>query len=81
MLTEQVFALEGFAFAVNYGLDRVRFPAPLPVGKRVRLHAKLTELSEVPGGAQMTVQVTFEVEGGDKPVCVADTIARVYEAG
>ena len=81
MLTEQVFALEGFAFAVNYGLNRVRFPAPLPVGKRVRLHAKLTELSEVPGGAQMTVQVTFEVEGGDKPVCVAETIARVYEGG
>ena len=55
MLTEQVFALEGFAFAVNYGLNKVRFPAPLPVGKRVRLHAKLTELSDVPGGAQMTV--------------------------
>jgi acyl dehydratase len=79
MLTEQVFALEGFAFAINYGLNKVRFPAPLPVGKRVRLHATLTEVSEVPGGAQMTVQATFEVEGGDKPVCVADEIARVYE--
>ena len=79
MLTEQVFALEGFAFAVNYGLNKVRFPAPLPVGKRVRMHAKLTELAEVPGGAQMTVQVTFEREGGDKPVCVAETLARVYD--
>jgi acyl dehydratase len=79
MLTEQVFTLEGFAFAINYGLNKVRFPAPLPVGKRVRLQAKLTEVSDVPGGAQMTVLATFEVEGGDKPVCVAEEIARVYE--
>ena len=79
MLTEQVFALEGFAFAINYGLNKVRFPAPLPVGKRVRLHAKLKELAEIPGGAQMNLEVTFEVEGGEKPVCVAEEIARVYE--
>ena len=79
MLGEQVFALEGFAFAINYGLNRVRFPAPLPVGRRVRLHAKLKGLEEIPGGMQMTVEETFEVEGGDKPVCVAETLARVYE--
>jgi acyl dehydratase len=79
MLTEQVFALEGFAFAVNYGLNKVRFPAPLPVGSRVRMNAKLKALEEVPGGAQMTLEVTFECEGGDKPVCVAETLARVYE--
>ena len=78
MFTEQIFALEGFAFAVNYGLNKVRFPAPLPVGSRVRMHAKLQALEEVPGGAQMTVEVTFEREGGDKPVCVAETLARVY---
>ncbi len=78
MFTEQILALEGFAFAINYGLDKVRFPAPLPVGRRVRMHAKLTGLEEVPGGAQMTVEVTFECEGGDKPVCVAETLARVY---
>src|SRR5215208_2584038 len=78
MFMEQTFALEGFAFAVNYGLNRVRFPAPLPVGSRVRMQARLKELQDIPGGAQMTVEVTFEREGGDKPVCVAETLARVY---
>ena len=81
MLMSQVFALEGFAFAVNYGLNKVRFPAPLPVGAKVRMQATLSALDDIPGGAQMTVTVTFEVEGGDKPVCVAETIARVYAAG
>ena len=75
----QILSLEGFAFAVNYGLNKVRFPAPLPVGSRVRMHAKLKGLEAIPGGAQMTVEVTFEREGGDKPVCVAETLARVYE--
>ena len=78
MFMERIFALEGFAFAVNYGLDKVRFPAPVPVGSRVRMRAKLAKLEEVPGGAQMTVEATFEVEGGSKPVCVAETLARVY---
>ena len=77
--SEQIYALEGFAFAINYGLNRVRFPAPLPVGSKVRMHAKLKELEQVPGGAQLTVEVTFEREDGDKPVCVAETVARVYE--
>jgi acyl dehydratase len=80
MFSEQIFGLEGFAFAVNYGLNKVRFPAPLPVGSRVRMRAKLKALEDVPGGAQMTVEVTFEREGGDKPVCVAETLARVYTA-
>jgi acyl dehydratase len=79
MFMDQIFGLDGFAFAVNYGLDKVRFPAPLPVGSRVRMHARLARLEEVPGGAQMTVEATFEREGGDKPVCVAQTLARVYE--
>ena len=81
MLNEQIFELEGFAFAVNYGLNRVRFPAPLPVGSRVRMRAQLEPLEPVPGGAQITVELTFEREGGEKPVCVAETLARVYEAG
>jgi len=76
--TEQVLALDGFAMAINYGLNKVRFPAPLPVGSRVRMHAKLKDLQDIPGGAQMTVEVTFEREGGDKPVCVAETVVRVY---
>jgi acyl dehydratase len=81
MFTEQILRLEGFAFAVNYGLDKVRFPAPVPVGGRVRMHAKLAQLENVPGGAQMTLELTFEREGGDKPVCVARTLARVYTGG
>jgi acyl dehydratase len=79
MLMAQAFALDGFAFSINYGLNRVRFPAPLPVGGRVRVHARLKALEDVPGGAQMTVEVTFEREGGEKPVCVAETLTRVYE--
>jgi acyl dehydratase len=78
MFMSRIFALKGFAFAVNYGLNKVRFPAPLPVGAKVRMHAQLSGLEEIPGGAQMTVTVTFEREGGDKPVCVAETLARVY---
>jgi acyl dehydratase len=81
MLTQQIFALEGFAFAVNYGLNKVRFPAPLPVGSRVRLRARLKALEDVPGGAQITTELTFEREGGDKPVCVAESLARVYTGG
>ncbi len=80
VLSDQIFELQGFAFALNYGLNKVRFPAPLPVGKKVRMRAKLKELTDIPGGAQMNVEVTFELEGGKKPVCVAETLARVYEA-
>jgi acyl dehydratase len=79
MFNEQIFGLDGFAFALNYGLNKVRFPAPLPVGSRVRMHAKLKALEDIPRGAQMTVEVTFEREGEEKPVCVAETLARVYE--
>ena len=79
-LNNQVFKLEGFAFALNYGLNKVRFPAPLPVGSKVRMTAKLANLEDVPGGAQMTLELTFEREGGEKPVCVAETLARVYPA-
>ena len=79
MFTEQIFALEGFAFAVNYGLNKVRFPAPLNVESKVRMRAKLAELESIPGGAQMIMELTFEREGGEKPVCVAQTVVRVYE--
>lgn len=73
-----MFKLEGFAFGLNYGLNRVRFPAPMPVGERVRMRAKLASVEDVPGGAQITTVVTFEREGGEKPVCVAETLARFY---
>ena len=78
MFNEQIFGLKGFAFAVNYGLNKVRFPAPVPVGSRVRAQVKLASLEEIPGGAQIMLELTFEVEGGEKPACVAQTLARVY---
>jgi acyl dehydratase len=78
MLTAQVMALDGFAMVINYGANRVRFPAPVPVGSRVRVSVKVAELDDSPGGAQLTLELTFEVEGGEKPVCVAQTLMRVY---
>ena len=79
MLAKQVFAFEGFSFAVNYGLNRVRFPAPLPVGNRVRMRVVLVDVEDVLGGAQITMKLTFEGEGALKPVCVAESLTRVYE--
>jgi acyl dehydratase len=73
-----MYTFEGFAFALNYGLNRLRFPAPLPVGSKVRMRAKLAALDEIPGGAQLTTELTFEREGSEKPVCVAETLTRVY---
>ena len=73
-----MFSFSGFAFGVNYGLNRVRFPAPMPVGERVRMRARLLAVDEVPGGAQLTTELTFEREGGEKPVCVAESLSRVY---
>jgi acyl dehydratase len=78
MLSEEVLGLEGFAFGVNYGFDKVRFPAPLPVGSKVRMRARLADVANIPGGAQIKLELTFEREGGDKPVCVAESLARIY---
>jgi acyl dehydratase len=78
MFSYAMFSLEGFAFGVNYGLNRVRFPAPMPVGDKVRMRAKLAAVEEIAGGAQLLTELTFEREGGDKPVCVAESLARVY---
>jgi acyl dehydratase len=77
--SEEIMKFEGFAFAINYGLNKVRFPAPLPVGSKVRMTAKLASVEPIQGGAQVTMALTFEREGGEKPVCVAETLARFYE--
>jgi acyl dehydratase len=63
---------------INYGVDRVRFPAPLPVGARYRGGAELVEVTEIAGGLQMKVRVTIEVEGSEKPSMVADVLVRLY---
>ena len=66
------------SIGVNYGLDRVRFPAPMPVGARWRGGAELLEVTEIPNGLQMKVRVTIEVEGTEKPAMVADVLVRLY---
>jgi acyl dehydratase len=78
MLSRQVFGMEGFTFALNYGLNRVRFPSPMPVGGKVRCTVKVAEVQEIPGGAQTMMEMTLEREGGEKPVCVAETLVRAY---
>jgi acyl dehydratase len=76
---EALMSFEGFAHALNYGYEKVRFPAPVPVGSRVRMRAQVVDVADVPGGAQVTTTQTIEVEGGEKPVCVAQSVARFYE--
>lgn len=73
-----MYTFEGFAFGLNYGLNRLRFPSPMPVGSKLRMRAKLASVDEVPGGAQVMTELTFEREGGEKPVCVAEQLVRVY---
>ena len=80
-MTDSLLSFEGFAFALNYGYNRVRFPGPLPVGARVRLRARLANVEDIPGGAQITIVQAFERDGVGKPVCVAESLARVYVGG
>lgn len=78
MLMASAIRMSDVRMGVNYGLNKVRFPAPVPVGSRVRGRMMLMAVEDIPGGAQMTWQVTMEREGGDKPVCVAESISRRY---
>ncbi len=68
--------LDGYALTVNYGLNRVRFPAPVPVGSRIRGLFRVDGVEEVAGGVQATVAATIEREGQEKPVCVAEALFR-----
>ena len=74
----QLVTVEELSMGINYGVNKVRFPAPVPVGSRVRATVKLLSVDDVEGGVQLTSQVTVEREGGDKPVCVAETVSRMY---
>ena len=65
--------------AINYGLNRVRFPAPVPVDSRVRATFEVQEVEEIAGGGQVTMKATVEREGGEKPVCVAELVFRYYK--
>jgi acyl dehydratase len=77
----ELFSIDGFAFGLNYGANKVRFPAPLPVGSKVRMRATLSSVEDVSGGIQVAFTYTFETEAGGKPVCVAETLVRLYTGG
>ena len=74
----EVLVVSDATMGVNYGLNKVRFPAPVPVGAKVRLTATLKDVEEVAGGLQLTLAAVIEREGGDKPVCIAEPVYRYY---
>ncbi|MFJ7077149.1 MaoC family dehydratase [Streptomyces sp. NPDC098781] len=77
-LFTELLDVQGVATKVNYGLNKVRFPAPVKVGSRIRLTGKLAEVEEVPGGVQIAVEGTIEIEGGAKPAAVLTSLSRFY---
>ena len=78
-LWTEILVVENLDLAVNYGLNKVRFPAPVPAGAKVRVTATLAAAEEVEGGVQATVDAVMEVEGGKKPVCIAQMVHRYYK--
>ena len=74
MLGAQVFGLETPGAKLNYGVNKVRFPSPLPVGSRIRNHVTMGEVTDLPAGKQLTLRHTIEIEGQAKPACVAETV-------
>ncbi len=79
-LATATYTISDAVMGVNYGLNKVRFPAPVPVGSRVRATTTLKSVEEVAGGVQNTIAVVIEREGGDKPVCIAEWVTRAYGA-
>lgn len=74
----EIYRVENRKHAVNYGVNKVRFPAPVPVGSRLRGRLTLAAAEEIQGGVQLVWSVVIERDGGDRPVCVAESITRVY---
>jgi len=70
----QLFSLETPGAKLNYGVNKVRFPSPVPVGSKIRAGASITEVTDVPAGKQMVIRYVVEIEGADKPACVAETV-------
>lgn len=77
-LLEELLNITRVSTKVNYGLNTVRFPAPVPAGSRVRLGARIAEIIEIKDGVQLVVDATVEIEGGTKPACVAQPVLRFY---
>jgi len=78
MLSPQIFNVSGISMGVNYGSGKIRFPSPVPVGSKLRLGASLVSVDDIAGGAQVTMEFVFEVEGATKPSCVAEVVFRYY---
>jgi acyl dehydratase len=77
----QILDVQGISMGVNYGVDKIRFPAPVPVGSKIRGKGALTSVEETKdGGIQSKVTVTIEIEGSDRPACIVETISRYYAA-
>jgi acyl dehydratase len=77
-LVSQIYRVDGAAMGINYGLNKVRFPAPVPVDAKVRASAELAEVTDVENGLQLVLRVALQLEDSDKPGCVADWVTRVY---
>ncbi|MEE3754783.1 MaoC family dehydratase [Mycobacterium intracellulare] len=80
ILVQQIYRVTGLAMQVNYGSDKLRFPAPVPVDSRIRAGAELLKVERNDKGGRATVRVTVEVEGSERPACVVDTIAAMVDA-
>lgn len=80
ILVQQIYKVTGLAMQVNYGVDKLRFPAPVPVDSRIRAGALLVKVERNDAGGRATVRVTVEVEGNSRPACVVDTIAAMVDA-
>jgi acyl dehydratase len=78
MLLARIFEVTDAAQAINYGLNKLRFPSPVPVDSEVALTVDVRSVEEVPGGYQLTMQGTFLIPGQPKPVCVAEIVFRYY---
>jgi acyl dehydratase len=74
----EVCTVEGFGVVLNYGLNKVRFPSPLRVGSRIRMHVAVADVRELAGGAEAVYRLTYEIEDEPKPCCVADLVFRYY---
>ncbi len=76
----QVMEVRGVSMGINYGTEKVRFPAPVPVGSRLRGGGEVVKVEDVKGGVQATVRVSVEIEGNERPACVVDTVSRFIAA-
>jgi len=75
----EIYSMRGYSLALNYGYDKVRWLTPVPAGGRVRMTVKLADAKEIPGGTRFTLTQTFELDGSDKPACVAESVVAYFD--